>query len=563
MLQNTYTNKASSPMTLDRMGSRYPSRLSFSRSMLRTMIKENWSLTRSVFDLDKDGYGTAIYEIKAEKEIYSLVCFSQYLADDERSDRVIAEKWDTAYTLHIGQLNKKELNRLKKNIPLQEAGRNSPKELVLSRANKSVRLFKKVVDCLSKGLQPNIKDINDVGYLLRTTAVYGSGKFGQSDFIRTKSATLFDQPFRAEMLAVYVIREFSVDLVEHIAHHVNPSKAVKLHKNIKQHLGIGNSTGLGMAPFIIKHPKLIHKWMSQFYLTLEKIQNLHSIDNEKLTHFIHLLEKAKQYLDEVLTTDEFQKKKNKESSTDLEKIIHYSEKLKKDNGNKIMWSTILEYANKNLNFDAQEIVNVQIIELYPFIADPLAEDMSDSDDMHMQISQNISSLINYIEKNYSWAIEIDFSIKENSHLFWYISEEKLEPRLGERYNENGAELEQPLGIGKMVKELYVFLINHLEVNDYTVAKFLLNYPEYRGIIRRIQTLSNYDHGEVNDNILAKNTMPINMLRFKLSFFGASRYDPKSDRWLRVSFFAGAPFYDNLTHKNVEGWGFATMNSYHS
>ena len=54
-----------------------------------------------------------------------------------------------------------------------------------------------------------------------------------------------------------------------------------------------------------------------------------------------------------------------------------------------------------------------------------------------------------------------------------------------------------------------------------------------------------------------------MLRFKLSFFGASRYDPKSDRWLRVSFFAGAPFYDNLSDKNVESWGFATMNSYNS
>ncbi len=56
-------------------------------------------------------------------------------------------------------------------------------------------------------------------------------------------------------------------------------------------------------------------------------------------------------------------------------------------------------------------------------------------------------------------------------------------------------------------------------------------------------------------------MPIDMLRFKLSFFGASRYDPKSDRWLRVSFFAGAPFYKDLSKKNVESWGFATMNSY--
>ena len=133
--------------------------------------------------------------------------------------------------------------------------------------------------------------------------------------------------------------------------------------------------------------------------------------------------------------------------------------------------------------------------------------------------------------------------------------------MGERYNEHGAELEQPLGVGKMTHELYNFLIKNKKNYNYTVAEFLLKHPEFRGIIRRIQTLSNYDLGEVNDNILAKNTIPINMLRFKLSFFGASRYDPKSDRWLRVSFYAGAPFYSDLNSINVENWGFATMNSY--
>ena len=195
------------------------------------------------------------------------------------------------------------------------------------------------------------------------------------------------------------------------------------------------------------------------------------------------------------------------------------------------------------------------------IADPLGNDMSNSDDLYLKTNEKISSIIDFIEKNYDWAIKIDFSKKENLYLFWYISEEKLEPRLGERYNENGAELEQPLGIGKMVQVLYNFLLDHKETHKETVAKFLLRYPEYRGIIRRIQTLSDYKFGEVQDNILAKNTMPIDMLRFKLSFFGASRYDPKSDRWLRVSFFAGAPFYQDLSKQNVEDWGFATMNSY--
>ena len=560
MLKKVIPNKSTASMTLDRMGSRYPSRLSFSRSMLRTMIKEDWKVTRSEFNLDKSGFGTAIYEVNTHKEVYSLVCLSQFLADQDRSDRVIAEKWDTAYTLHIGKVNKEDLNRLKLNIPLQEAGRNSPKELILSRANKSVRLFEKIAECLSEGLQPNIKEINEVGYLLRTTAVYGSGKFGLSDFIRTKNSTIFDQPFRAEMLAVYLIREFSVDLVEHVAHSINPSKAVKLNSNIKQHLGIGNSTGLGMAPFIIKHPKLVHQWMNQYYLTIERITKEKLITREKLNKLIELLKKAQNYLDEVLTTDDYQKKKNNISFLDLNKIIKYCEDFKIDKNNN-NWQSILSFTLNELNFDAQEITHVQLIELYPSIADPLAEDMSESDDMYLDVKENIVSLIQHIENNYKWALDIDFSKKENLHLFWYISEEKLEPRLGERFNENGSELEQPLGIGKMTQELYDFLTSHKETHNYNVGKFLIHHPQFRGIIRRIQTLTNYKYGEVNNNILAKNTMPINMLRFKLSFFGASRYDPKSDRWLRVSFFAGAPYYSDLNSENAENWGFATMNSY--
>ncbi len=560
MLQKTPKFLNNSQMTLKHMGSRYPSRLSFSRSMLRTMLVENWKIIKTKFDLDKNGYGTAIYEINTPKNVYSLVCFSRFLNDKERSDRVIADKWDTAYTLHIGKIKKEDLQRLETNVPLQESGRNSPNELILSRANKSVRLFKKVVECLSTGTQPKISEINEVGYLMRTTAVYGSGKFGLSDFERTKQATIFNQPFRAEMLAVYIIREFSVDLVEHIAHHINPKKAVKLDKIIKQHLGIGNSTGLGMAPFIIKHPKLIHKWMYQFNLTINKICDSRNLTKEKLNKFIILLKKAKSYLKEVKTIDNFQIKKNKDAFQDIEKTISFCEKIKFKN-NYTQWKKIINFASKNLNYDAQEIINVQIIELYPKIADPLADNMSNSDDLYLKTNQKISSLIKFIEKNYEWAIKINFSKKENSYLFWYTSEEKLEPRLGERYNEKGAELEQPLGIAKMVKNLHNFLINHKEMHSKTVAKFLLIYPEHRGIIRRIQTLSDYKFGEVKDNILAKKTMPIDMLRFKLSFFGASRYDPKSDRWLRVSFFAGAPFYKDLSIQNVDSWGFATMNSY--
>ena len=53
-------------------------------------------------------------------------------------------------TLHDGIPSKKDIKRLKNEVPKQEVGRLSYKELTLSRANKSVRIFDHVVDRLSK-----------------------------------------------------------------------------------------------------------------------------------------------------------------------------------------------------------------------------------------------------------------------------------------------------------------------------------------------------------------------------------------------------------------------------
>ena len=428
----------------------------------------------------------------------------------------------------------------------------------MSRANKSVRLFKYVVNCLSKGEQPDLNEINKVGYILRTTAVYGSGKFGLSDFSNTKEVTDFNQPFRAEMLAVYLIREFSVELVEHVAKKKNPEKAVLLNNNIKQHLGIGNSTGLGMAPFIIKHPKLVNKWMKQYSKSLENILGK-KINEKKIISYFDLLNKALNYLHEVITYDEYQIKKNTKTIEDLVQYIDYVKKIKDTNNFDLHWSDLINYTDNKYNFDTQEIAKVQLLELYPEVSELLAEDMSDSEEMHINESEKLSDLKSLIEKDYNWAIDINFSDKKNDFLFWYISEAKLEPRLGERYNEEGGELEQNLGVAKMVKEVHEIIIK--EDENISVAEFLLKNPQFRGIIRRVQSLEQYPFAEVKDNILSKNTIPINMLRFKLSFFGANRYDPKSDRWLRVSFFSGAPFLSNLNKENVDSWGFATMSSY--
>jgi hypothetical protein len=66
---------------------------------------------------------------------------------------------------------KEDIERLRNEVPKQEVGRLSYKELTLSRANKSVRVFDHVVERLSNGTQPNLDYWKKVGYLYRTTAV--------------------------------------------------------------------------------------------------------------------------------------------------------------------------------------------------------------------------------------------------------------------------------------------------------------------------------------------------------------------------------------------------------
>ena len=53
-------------------------------------------------------------------------------------------------------------------------------------------------------------------------------------------------------------------------------------------------------------------------------------------------------------------------------------------------------------------------------------------------------------------------------------------------------------------------------------------------------------------------MPIDMLRLKLSFFGAVKFDPKSNKWLRISMFQGAPLPNELKKFN-DYWVYNSLN----
>ena len=235
-------------MRLERLGSFFQTRISFMRSLLRRAAREGWRLERERFDLDERGVGTAVYALHMPAGIVRLIGFGHQIADEERSDRVIAEKWDSTFALTTDQPDDATIARLFANVPHQEAGRCSARELVLSRANKSMRLFNRVVEALAEGRQPAPEMLAEVGYLMRTTAVYGNGKFGLSDLDNTFAGGLFSRPFEAELLTVYLIREFTFDLVAHLARCRAPDRAVPLSPESKRRLGMATRRASAWRP---------------------------------------------------------------------------------------------------------------------------------------------------------------------------------------------------------------------------------------------------------------------------------------------------------------------------
>ena len=529
-------------MKLSRLGSFHQSKLSFLRSFLNEF--KNWEYKRDLFDLNEGGFGTAVYSFKKGSRVYSLVCFANDLDKDERSDRVIATKWDAAFTLHDGVPTKKDIERLLHEVPKQEVGRLSYKELTLSRANKSVRIFDHVVECLSNGIQPDQNLLTEVGYLYRTTAVYGSGKFGLADRFRIKNREEIYGPFRLEMMLVYLVRQFTFDQVNHVAKSKNPKKAVNLDLEICKNLGIGNSTGLGMAPFIVNHPTLLNNWIYAREVCLKKIREIKNVELKDSNIFKKCLKNSIKNITSWNTDNEYQKKKIKILLTELNQFISFLDD-NFDFTQEFSFNKIYLYLEKNYGEECIEYVVSMMMEPYDNIVNPLIKKMSSEEEKYFNIptDRTVADLKVILEEKYSEVLKIDFLKKENQLNFWFISKNKEEPRLASRFEEEGANLEQPLAIARDIKKLYEVLIT--SKSSLKISNFLAKNSELRHVVRRAFIVEKFPYSEIQDNTIGKDIVPIDMLRLKLSFFGALKFDPRSDKWLRICMFQGAPLPEQL------------------
>jgi hypothetical protein len=538
-------------MRLDRLGSLHQCRLSFMRVLTRRMARENWSFARPKFDIDANGVGVAVYTATGPARTYSLVAFAHDLPPEMRSDRVIATAWDATFTLFDGIPTGDDIERLSQNVPHQEAGRVNEKSLSVSRANRSVRLWAHFVDALSQGRQPDPEQVDAVGYLMRTTAVYGSGKLGAADREAIADRPELNAPFQAEMLSVFLTRAFVRDLVEHMARAKGGDQAVRLAPETAKRLGIGNSTGLGMAPYIVNHPVLFNNWIMAREEAIARVRSVETASEAEVACFRRMLRRSELSVARWRSEHPVQIDKLADLNADLEALSARvaAEDLIGDHP----WDRLVRWSETALTLEGQELVASLILEPYSELVDGLSDCMADAnkDAFLIDGAMPVAQVRDLIATSFAWAFDLDWEARENCARAWYVSEEKLEPRMGERFEEPIAPYEQPLAPARDAAAAHAALADWDGAAP--IAEFLLRHPEHRHTVRRAQMTQVAPYGEIRDNTISDRVLPIDMLRAKLAFFGATHFDPRSDRWVRICMYSGAPYPEELSPDTADLW----------
>lgn len=558
-------------MRLDRIGAFHPCRLSFDRVLLRRMHRDGWSVRRPVFTLDDRGVGIAVYTAEAPAADLSLVCFSQGIGRGSGKTRTTAATGDAAFVLYDGVPDDAEIERLRRNVPLQEDGRFESSEYVLSRANWSPRVLDAVVGALAAGRQPDGRMMADGGCLMDSTAVYANGKFGMADFDRTIRVPGLAGPFQAEMLCLYLMREFSLDIADRLAAARGGTAAASLSPESRNLFGIGNMTGIGMAPYPVTHPVLLDRWIVARETAIARVTALDHAKEDEIACFRDFLGRARAHAADWWSADpEFSERLEtlREDLTTLEEqIASFGPAWWREEH---PWARLVDWVERNCDLEAQELVNSLIMESYPQLVDSLSGMMRATDAPPLDAQMPLTRLLELIERHYGWALAMDFTDPRTEHFFWYLSTAQGEPRLGTRAVDPGMGHELRIGMAREIVRLHTALIDDDDEADAkagddaedgvvaTTAAFLRRHPEQRGAVRRVQTIARHPYGEIRDNILHADCSPADMLRLTLSFLGGSRYDPRPGHVVRSVFFQGAPTADRLTY-DMDDWAFATIS----
>lgn len=538
-------------MAAGELGTARQTRHSFSRALVRHAARDGWKVSTRKWDLDEKGQGTAIYSINFGNEVAELVIFSHVIDEELRTDRVIAQDWDVTAALVLGHVTDDHLRQLAENVRKQEDGRADSQTVIWGRANRSARFFAYIVECLSAGKQPESQKMSESAYILRSTAFYGNGKFGLKDFDGFEDAHPLATPYRMQMLAAWILREFGSDLVNHCAK-ANSDSAVSLDPSWRRYLGLGNATGLGMVPYPIRHPQILDAWVALRELPLTNaLQQNWASDSSELQRLVQLLDRAKTYFAEKVKLETAPYPSGPVLSTKLESILNCALEFQ---DHSTMQGEPVTHPARRLHeialtdsVELRQIVDSILIELDSSLDAEIEQILICTDRTYLEPDMDVAELKKIVESVYGWVTKFNFDNKKESSKFWFYSQNNQEPRRGRRKGDNSPVTEHPVGVASDVWKLQKDLTGCAP--DEKVGAFIASHPEHWGIVERIQSISDLPYAEAHINPLAEDFIPLDLQRFQLAIYGMENFNPQSTDWLRVTLFQGAPIVNDLLNED--------------
>ena len=535
-------------MRPERLAALQPSRISATRRFIKQLIEERWSFNKISFDIKADGAGEALYQIEAPGNwIFSVPILSFKPTQKGRTLRIIGAAWDMMGAMVEGRISEADFETFRQEAPKLYHGRATPDTLTWFRANRSTRFFDDSVAALAAGSQPDAEKLWNAGYAMRNSGVNGNGTFGTRTFRTLES----DHPLRgslvAEMLSAYMMRVFSIDLMNHLACEAGGITAVQLNPAMSRYLGVGNASAMGLMHFTSNWPKLINRWMLLREKCIERAKMLDlNAEPKLLDRLITLTERLIIYRDED-KTPYIRYPSGPKLATELCCVhkdlcslrSHLEVGVLEDPAPLIGFCASIE---ERFHPHTTETLLSLLIDLVPDYADQQIRTLTINEEVVGVPEMGAGELQELIRVEYAWVFKMNLDAPEAQHFIWYKSRNAEEPRRGPR-TDIDEKHELVLDVPRQVVELDAALV--AAPSGQSVSRFLIENPDLRKIVTRVQSLNGLPYHTPHADIMHRDFVPTHITKLLNSGLHGLDKTVEVGHHLCGVLFQGAPLPDEI------------------
>jgi hypothetical protein len=356
------------------------------------------------------------------------------------------------------------------------------------------------------------------------------------------------EPYHVQMAAAFLLREFVFDLAEHLAR-VRSPQASCLDRRLKRYLGLGNSAGQGLIPFIANHPHVMHRWcLTQETARAEAAAR--PVTPDTLGRFQKLLDKAIRYY----TEDPRDGNGIFLDYADLARQLGVARERIARRQVLATWETVVLEAQACLHAEVGECLGTILLEAHPDIVMKYENGFRAEETFDVKPEMLASELRSLVGEAYAWALDGRLPRDQWTENFWYQPVEAPdEPRRGRRGVAPTYEFESRMDVPRQVAALDDALAEALPVA--TVADVLAAHPGLRHIVRRVQSVAALAYAELRDSTISADYTPFAAERFLLAFYGMEKLDPRPPRSVKGAFLQGAPTAADIAEGIPGEWPF--------